>query len=78
VPGVTADTIDLERRFPGTEAMSELLRLSESTGFLIETEYDPYSFGSAFALSNYVLTGNDEPQFLKTTELDHRSLLQGS
>ncbi len=69
MPEASATTIDLKRPFPDAAVISKLLLLSDSAGLLITTEFDDNSMGNALALSNYVLTGNSEPQFLKITNL---------
>ncbi|EAZ97661.1 hypothetical protein [Marinobacter sp. ELB17] len=69
MPDASASSIDLNRAFPNTNSMNNLLRLSGETGIRIKTEFGESSMGNALALSNYVLTGNGQPQFLELEEL---------
>jgi hypothetical protein len=71
MPNVSASTIDLQRRFPNMRSMNDLLSLVAETDFGIETGFNKETMGNALALSNYVLTGNNEPQFLTITELQN-------
>lgn len=68
VPSANASNIDLERRFPGSESLENLLRLSAKTGVNPGTGFDPDTMGNALALSSFVLTGDDVPQFLDLTK----------
>lgn len=69
---VSASTIDLQNTFPYMTSLNNLLTLSAETGFGIETGFSKDSMGNALALSNYVLTGEQEPKFLNTFDIQHR------
>jgi enhancing lycopene biosynthesis protein 2 len=69
MPGANASNIDLEQNFPDKGAASRLLALSTETGIYTDTGFVKGTFGNALALSNFVLMGNSNPQFLTVTEM---------